>query len=406
MRVLMLAQFYSPTVGGEERHVQDLSVALAERGHHVAVATLWHEGLPEFESERGVSIYRIKGTARRAAALFSESERRHAPPIPDPELVLGLRRIIAKEQPEIVHSHNWLGRSFLPLKRQSRAKLVVTLHDYSLVCAKKSMLRADAPCSGARFVKCVRCAAEHYGAGKGTSTVIGNWLMSGYERSLVDMFIPVSQAVADLVEIGKAQSRVIPNFVPDDFDSNGTSDDTPSTRLPDRPYLLYAGDLRLFKGIQVLLAAYAGIANAPPLVLIGRKDADTPTSFPDNVIVTGPLSHEQVLEAWRGSLMGLMPSIGPEAFGIAALEAMSAGRPVIASRIGGLPEIIRDGESGLLVPPGDHVALRRAIERLLADPALLARMGEAARRRAMEFRASVIVPQIEQAYKEVMESGK
>jgi glycosyltransferase involved in cell wall biosynthesis len=230
--------------------------------------------------------------------------------------------------------------------------------------------------------------------------------MSGYERSLVDMFIPVSQAVADLVEIGKARSRVIPNFVLDDFDSNGTSDDTPSTRLPDRPYLLYAGDLRLFKGIQVLLAAYAGIANAPPLVLIGRKDADTPASFPDNVIITGPLSHEQVLEAWRGSLMGLMPSIGPEAFGIAALEAMSAGRPVIASRIGGLPEIIRDGESGLLVPPGDHVALRRAIERLLADPALLARMGEAARRRAMEFRASVIVPQIEQAYKEVMESGK
>lgn len=401
----MLAQFYPPTVGGEERHVQDLSTSLVERGHQVAVATLWHAGLPEFESERGVRVYRIRGTAQRAAQLFSESGRRHAPPVPDPELVLALRRIVGIERPEIVHGHNWLVRSFLPLKKWSGARLVMTLHDYSLVCAKKSMLRSNAPCDGAG-AKCWMCSADHYGAAKGTPTLIGNWVMSVFERSLVDMFIPVSQAVATRTGMGSGQrrSRVIPNFVPDRFEFNGADHDPRLAQLPDRPFLLYVGDLRLFKGINVMLAAYAGIANAPPLVLIGRKDADTPVRFPNNVVVLEPLPHGAVMEAWRQSLIGLLPSIGPETFGIAALEAMATGRPVIASRIGGLPDIVVDGETGLLVPPGDTDGLRQAMEGLLSDPALIERMGQAARQRAMEFRASAIVPRIEQVYQVVRQN--
>src|SRR5207245_5777728 len=71
-----------------------------------------------------------------------------------------------------------------------------------------------------------------------------------------------------------------------------------------------------------------------------------------------------------------------EAFGIAALEAMAAGRPVVATRVGGLPELIEDGLTGLLVPPDDPAALAAALARLAADPALRARMGQAARERA------------------------
>src|SRR5919108_3633472 len=141
MRILMLAQFYYPSVGGgEETHVRTLSAALAARGHDVAVATFWNEGLAEFEIDRGVRIYRIRSTVQRAGWLFSETERRHAPPFPDPEALWALRRVIAHEQPEIVHAHNWLVHSFLPLQAWSNAGLVVTLHDYSLSCAKKRLV--------------------------------------------------------------------------------------------------------------------------------------------------------------------------------------------------------------------------------------------------------------------------
>src|SRR4051812_17748896 len=137
MRILMLAQFYPPIIGGEERHVRNLSAALVARGHEGAVATLWHEGMAEFEiDDGGVRIYRMRGTLQRVEGLFSETGRRHAPPFPDPELMWALRGVIKRERPEIVHAHNWMVHSFQPIKRWSGASLVMTLHDYSLACAQ------------------------------------------------------------------------------------------------------------------------------------------------------------------------------------------------------------------------------------------------------------------------------
>lgn len=407
MRILMLAQFYPPTIGGEERHVQDLSVALAARGHDVAVATLWHEGLAEFERDRGVRVYRIRGTMQRAAWLFSETGRMHAPPFPDPELTLALRRVIACERPEIVHAHNWLVHSFLPLKAWSGARLVMSLHDYSLVCAKKSLVYREAICSGPGVAKCFGCASDYYGLAKGVSTTVANWGMARVERAVVDMFLTVSRATAvgnGLVG-SKLPFQVIPNFVPDDIYRPQSVSETYLAQLPDEPFLLFVGDLRRFKGIEVLLRAYADLTNVPPLVLIGRVVAETPAAFPPNVIVLKSWPHSAVMAAWRRSIVGLLPSVGLETFGIVTLEAMAAGRPVIASRIGGLSDVVVDGETGFLVPPGDHIALRQAIERVLADPELRERMGQAALRRVAEFQASTVVPRIERVYQQLLQDS-
>lgn len=407
MRILMLAQFYPPTIGGEERHVHDLSVALASRGHDVAVATLWHEGLAEFEVDQGVRVYRIKGTLQRATWLFRESGRRHAPPFPDPELTLALRRVVGRERPEIVHAHNWLVHSFLPLKAASKAKLVMSLHDYSLVCAKKSLVYQETLCDGPAVAKCFGCAGEHYGRIKGASTVLFNWAMARLERSAVDVFITVSHATAagnGLVG-GEQPFQVIPNFVSDDIGILHGDWKHYLEQLPDESFLLFVGDLRRFKGIDVLLHAYEELPVAPPLVLIGRVCIDTPKRFPRNTVVLKSWPHGAVMAAWRRSLIGLLPSVGPETFGIAALEAMAAGRPVIASRIGGLPDVVVDGETGFLVPPGDQQALQQAIGRLLAEPELRERMGKAAAQRADSFRASTVVPRIEGVYRQLLQAG-
>src|SRR5438105_13782842 len=87
MRILMLAQFYPPTIGGEERHVRNLSIELVARGHDVTVATLWKEGMPEFACDQGVRVHRIQGSMQRVSAFFTEKERRHLPPFPDPEVL-------------------------------------------------------------------------------------------------------------------------------------------------------------------------------------------------------------------------------------------------------------------------------------------------------------------------------
>src|SRR5689334_19232946 len=133
MRILMLIDSYPPTIGGAQIHVRHLAGELACRGHEVAVATLWQPGLAEFELDGGVRVYRLRGSAQRAARLlFRDGGRSYAPPFPDPELTLALRRVARRERPDVVHGHNWLLYSFLPLKAWSGARVVATLHEYSL----------------------------------------------------------------------------------------------------------------------------------------------------------------------------------------------------------------------------------------------------------------------------------
>ncbi|HZS77094.1 MAG TPA: glycosyltransferase family 4 protein [Ktedonobacteraceae bacterium] len=408
MRILMLSQAYPPIIGGEAQHVRTLSVELVSRGHDVAVVTLWYEGQAELEEDQGVRVYRIRCSTARIPWLFSHPERRRAPTFPDPEIVLALRRIIKKERPEIVHAHNWLVYSFLPLKAWSGARLVVTLHNYNLACAKVTLLRHDTLCEGPSFMKCLGCAAQFYGPARGVPIFLSNWVMSKAERGLVDMFLPNSQATAignGLVG-GWLPFRVIPHFIPDDAGLQQGDAEPYLSQLPAGDYLLFVGGLGYLKGVDVLLRAYAGLTNAPPLVLIGYPVPNwsiESVARPANVFVFQNWPRYAVMEAWRRSMLGLVPSIWPEPFGLVALEAMSAGRPVIASRTGGLIDIVVDGETGLLVQPRNPLALQQAIERLLADPDLRSRMGQAGMRKFREFQVSTLVPRFVQAYEDVLQ---
>lgn len=345
-------------------------------------------------------VYRIRSTMQRLTWLFT-TDRQHSPPFPDPEVLLSLRRVIAREKPEIVHAHNWIIHSFLPLKEWSRARLVMTLHDCELACAQMRMMYLDTElCSGPAFARCIRCAAHHYGPVKGTVTLLGNWSLSGLERSLVDMFLPVSYAVARANRLTGARTPflVVPNFVPDDVAEASDDADPRMAQLPSEGFILQVGDLVRDKGIGVLLEAYAGLPSAPPLVLIGRRFAGSPRDLPLNVTVVEGLPHALVMHAWRRSLFGTVPSMCLDACPTVTMEAMASGRPVIGSHIGGIMDQIVDGETGLLVPPGDMEALRQAMARLLADPGLRARMGEAAKRKVVEFQASAVVSKIEAVY--------
>ena len=406
MRILMLAQFYPPTIGGEERHAHNLSVELAARGHEVAVATLWHEGQKAFERDRGVRIYRIHGSLQRLSMLFIDQERHHSPPFPDPEALWALRRIILRERPEIVHAHNWIVHSFTPLKAWSKAKLVVTLHDPSHICAKKRFMYREMVCSGPALTKCLGCATAHYGIVKSVPTVLSNRVWGKLERQTVDMFLPVSQAIAQVSQLAQygVPYRVIPNFVPDEVNES-CSDVVPFLeQLPKNNYLLFVGDIMRDKGVEVLLRAYAEMRSHVPLVLIGRPVPDFSPILPPNAQILQSWPHTAVMHAWSRCAFGLMPSIVLDACPTVTMEAMSVGRPVIASRIGGLADIVIDGETGFLVPPGDCQALREAMQRLLDDSSLRERLGAKAKQRVAEFQARTVVSRIEQVYQEVLQS--
>ena len=407
MRILMLTQFYPPIIGGGAIYARSLGQELASRGHDVAVATLWHEGQSKFELDQGVRVYRIGSSMRRMKWLFSDTSRQYSPPFPDPEAMLELRRVITCERPEIVHSHNWLLYSFLPLKAWSRAKLVVTLHNYSKVCVKTTLMRNGDSCAGPAPGKCIHCAIQYYGLPKGIPTLLGHRIMGHAERNVVDMYLAVSQSTAiDNGLVGSHQPyQVIPNFMHDHaIDLQGDAEPYLS-QLPPEGFLLFAGALSKQKGVDVLLRAYAGLTHAPPLVLIGYQTRDWAAiarNCPANVFILNDWPRYAVIEAWHRCSIALAPSVGPEAFGLVVVEAMSAGRPVIASRIGGMADLVIDGETGLLIEPRDTKALQIAIEHLLSNPELCNRMRQAALQKVVEFQASAIVPRIEQVYEELL----
>lgn len=408
MRILMLSQFYPPIIGGEAQHVRTLSTELASLGHEVAVVTLRHQGQAAFILDQGVRVYSIRSSAQRLPWLFSDSGRQFAPPSPDLEIMLALRRIIEHEQPEIVHAHNWLVRSFLPLKVWSRARLIVTLHNYNMVCAKMTLQYHEAHCDGPSITKCLDCSTHFYGLVKGISTVLANRVMSSVERNAVDMFLPISQAAAignGLVD-NQLPFRVIPNFMPSALSIPQGDAQPYLAQLPDQDYLLFVGALGRLKGVDVLLRAYADLTDAPPLVLIGFQTPEWPMLIKDcprNVLVLKDWPRYAILEAWRRSIIALVPSVWAEPCPAVVQEAMLVGRPVVASRIGGIADLVADGETGLLVQPDDSSALREAIKQLLANPDLRNRMGEAALRKVSEFQASVLVPYIEQVYRQVLQ---
>jgi glycosyltransferase involved in cell wall biosynthesis len=196
----------------------------------------------------------------------------------------------------------------------------------------------------------------------------------------------------------------MPNFLPELVDI--VCDDTNPflAQLPQGDFMLFVGDVTQDKGAEVLLQAYAQLDTQVPLVLIGRSFlSGSAAQLPPHVLLMGRWPHEAVMGAWSRCSIGLVPSIVAETFGIVALEAMSMGKPVIAARSGGLTNVVIDGATGLLVPPGDPQALRKAMQCLLNDPIQRACMGAQAKQQSAKFRAKAVIPRIEQVYYELLE---
>lgn len=404
MRVLMLAQSYVPIVGGVERIVEDLSGELSRRGHEVSVATLRQPGAAPPNSP--VPVHTLRSAVHRLPGIKLDQERHHAPPVPDPETVRDLRRLLRRERPDVVHAHNWLVNSYLPLDRGAGGPaLVLSMHDYGLVCATKRFLNRGAECTGPWTGKCMRCAGDYYGRLKGAGVALGTRLAEPRVRRHVDVFLPVSTAVRDRCGFAEGElHRIVPNFI-SGLPPAPAGGEPRLAELPAEPFILYFGDVTIDKGGGQLLEAYRALEEAPPLVLVGRCYLPEATEVP-GVVALGPLPHALAIEALRRSLFTVVPSLVPETFGLVALETAAAGKPIVASEIGGLTDVVRDGETGLLVRPGNREALATAMGRLIGDPELRARMGEAAARRAGDFGPDAVVPQFEAAYELALEARR
>ncbi len=413
MRILMASDFYPPFIGGAERQVQLLGQELHLRGHTVGVATVWHRGQPDQQDDAGVDVRRIKGLTTRVSWFSKDPLRRFHPPFPDPGMVWGLLRLVRKWRPELVHAHGWIAYSCAAALLGTSIPLVISVRDYGYTCALRTLLHDGKVCDGPAPTKCLSCAAQSYGLPKSAAAVAG--VFAG--RALLTHKIAATHSVStfvqqtvrrDLLRNGMGASKldresipdiVVPSFLVESGDA--ALDQAYTDRLPEQPYILFVGALQPHKGLQPLLAAYARLENPPPLVLIGSVWPETPKQFPPSVTVLHNVPHHVVMAAWERSLFGVAPSVWPDPLPGVVREGMSKGIAMIASNIGGNTDMISDGATGLLVPPGDVDALAAAMRRLIDDPTLREHLGQAGRRSARQYAAGAVLPRFEAIYQQL-----
>ena len=210
------------------------------------------------------------------------------------------------------------------------------------------------------------------------------WLVRGVLRR-AKLVIAASTALAQAASLlGARDVRVIPSGV-----------DLPAEIGPeaDPPEVLYAGRLSEEKGVLELVEATRGMR----LVVAG--DGPLRARVP---AARGFVPNDELQGLYARAAVVTCPS-RREGFGVACLEAMAHGRPVVATRVGGLRDLVVDGETGLVVPPRDPEALRAALRRLIADPDLRRRLGAAGRQRARErFSWDAVTSAVVDAYAEAV----
>lgn len=401
VRILQLTDAYPPARGGVEQHVASLSRALADRGHDVQVVCLATDGRASVARDGPVLVRRVAGWSAHLDRRPGRDRRFH-PPAADPGITATLRGLVADGHIDVVHAHTWIARSYLAVPGP-RPPLVVTLHDYSWGCARMSLWAAGGRrCDGPGPWRCLRCAADGYGAVRGAATVAGVHLGRRRHRG-VAAFVAISRAVADRAEvwgIPPTALRVIPSGVGlVAAAEQAARRPRPGFVPPSGPYLMYAGALADHKGYPVLLDAYRRAATGIPLVVAGVPvPGRPPPPAAAGVRVVYDAAHAEVLAAWAQAQVAVVPSRYKEPLGLVALEAMAAGVPVVASAVGGLRETVEPGRTGLLVPPDDPEALAAALRQLATDPAWCRRLGAAGRDRAARFDG---LDRIEALYEEV-----
>ena len=343
MRIVLVTGIWPPDVGGPATHGPDLARFLVRRGHGVAAVTMADGDVTERPC-RVVTVSRSLPFPARYGLVAFRSERlaRGA------DLVYASATYAAAAVASATARKPWV------------AKLV---SDPAYERARRTGLFAG--------------SLEEFPAARGAPLAALRRARTGVLRRAGRIVVPSSYLAEIALRWGLDESRVevLPNPAPADRPES-------AEELPPGT-LVFAGRLTAQKGLPTALDALARVP-AARLVLVGdgpdREALERQAreaGLNGRIEFRGSRPREDVLRALAGAEAALLPSEW-ENLPHAAIEALAVGTPVIATAVGGVPEIVRDGVNGLLVPPGDPEVLAAAIERLLQDRKLRARLAKAA----------------------------
>ncbi len=364
MRIALVSPYDLTVPGGVQSHVRHLAAQLRAAGDEVV---LLGPGRDPGHLGVGASV----------AVPFNGSV---APIAVAPTAATRTRRLLARLRPDVVHVHEPL----VPLvgvtaALASPAPVVATFHAWS---------------DDARLYRIAR--------------VLGRRVL---DRAAVAVAVSPAAAAYHGAALGVPPERF--RIVPNGVEVARFQGVPPLERVvdPSRETLLFVGRLERRKGLEPLVRAFLRLRADRPrlrLLVVGegaegeRCRALVPAQLRDDVVFLGRVPDAELPGCYRAADLYVSPALGGESFGIVLLEAMAAGRAVVASDLPGYRSVVADGQTGLLVPPGEPVALAAAIGQLLDDPVRRAGLAAAGQRAAAGYDWSVVTATLRGLYREAL----
>ncbi|MEM3737579.1 MAG: glycosyltransferase family 4 protein [Candidatus Bathyarchaeia archaeon] len=357
MNSLMLSWEYPPRiVGGLARNVYWLSKELSRLGVRVVIITLGFPGLPPYEKEENLEVYRVDAYRLASPSFLDWVYQFNATMIETASKVM-------KEKFDIIHAHDWLvSPAAISLKHIYRVPLYAHIHSTEL--GRRGGLLDN-------FQRHIHEL---------------EWLLT-YEAWRVAVCSHfMRREILSMFGLPAEKVDVLPNGI-NPFEWKSTLDAQAVRSRYAAPWekiVLYVGRMVYEKGVHILLEAAAKLAGRSDVKFIFVGDGPMKPQLVRRAheigvgvkaFFTGFIDDQELRALYSLSDVAVFPSLY-EPFGIVALEAMAARRPVVASNIGGFSEIIKHGETGILVPPNDPASLASALTQLLEDPNYARWIGE------------------------------
>ncbi len=380
MRVLHVNK-YLYRRGGAEGYMLDLAELQAKAGHEVAFFGMEHPENPPLPLAAHFPPYvqldpPPPGAYQRVAAglrmIYSTDSRR------------GIDAVVRHFRPDVAHLHNiyhQLSPSVLRPLAAHGVPMVMTLHDYKLACPSYQFLdhgRICEACLGGRFHHAAlrRCKGGSLGASLLLAVESTAHRLTGAYDPVHTFVCPSDFMAGKMTAAGiePARLRVLNHFI-----------DLATIEPKQRPGgpVVFAGRLAPEKGVDVLVEAIGALGPAARLEVAGdgpereRLEALAAARAPGQVRFWGRLSKARLLELLGDATVCVIPSRWYENQPLAVLEAFACGVPVVATGLGGLPELIEDGRDGAIVAADDAVMLAEAVGGMLRDPQRAFEMGRA-----------------------------
>ena len=361
MKILQVHNYYQ-YAGGEDIALRNEYEVLSRNGHEVIRYIKKNKEIEDYSLLKKYNLFLQTAYSKRTYD--------------------SLIKLLAKEKPDICHVHNTLpliSPSVFYACNAKKIPVVQTLHNYRLLCANAYLFRDGKVCEECIGKSLYR--SLKYGCYRNSriQTLALARMVEKHKKfstwsNRIDAYIALTNFSKEKFVLGglpKEKISVKPNFL---FEDPGMSSDLQGE------YFLFAGRLDVTKGIKTLLAAVNNLERKVKIKVAGEGNLKNDLLAQDKIIYLGQLKHQQLIQNLKGARSLILPSLWYEGFPMLIVEAFACGKPVIASNLGAMAELITDGKTGLLFKPGNAKELTEKINWAYSHKKEMQQMGINARK--------------------------